>query len=47
MTNILVIEDEEAIRYNILQMLELEGYDGIAAEDGLEVSRSRSRSNRT
>lgn len=34
MTKILVIEDEESVRENILELLEAEGFDTIAAEDG-------------
>lgn len=34
MTKILVIEDEDAIRANIIEMLELEGFEPIAAQNG-------------
>lgn len=34
MSKILVIEDEENIRENILEILENEGFDAIAAENG-------------
>ncbi|HAA29233.1 MAG TPA: response regulator [Cyanobacteria bacterium UBA8553] len=34
MTKILVIEDEETVRENILELLEAEGFDAIAAENG-------------
>jgi CheY-like chemotaxis protein len=35
MKKILVIEDEPAVRANILEILELEDYNGIGAENGL------------
>ena len=35
MTRILVIEDETTLREDITMMLELEGFEGISAEDGL------------
>ncbi len=34
MTKILVIEDEETVRENILELLDAEGFDAIAAENG-------------
>lgn len=34
MTKILVIEDEQLVRENILDLLEAEGFDGIGAENG-------------
>lgn len=34
MSKILVIEDEEPVRENILEILENEGFDAIAAENG-------------
>jgi CheY-like chemotaxis protein len=34
MKKILVIEDEESVRENILELLEVEGFDAIAAENG-------------
>jgi two-component system, chemotaxis family, response regulator PixG len=34
MTRILVIEDEQLVRENILDLLEAEGFDGIGAENG-------------
>jgi CheY-like chemotaxis protein len=34
MQKILVIEDEESIRTNILELLEAEGFSGISAENG-------------
>lgn len=34
MSKILVIEDEEPVRENILELLENEGFDAIAAENG-------------
>lgn len=34
MTKILVIEDEEAVRNNILDIIEVEGYESIGAENG-------------
>ncbi|MBD2537698.1 response regulator, partial [Coleofasciculus sp. FACHB-SPT36] len=34
MAKILVIEDEISIRENILELLEAEGFDAIAAENG-------------
>jgi len=36
MKTILVIEDDEAIRTNILDLLDAEGFDGLGAEDGSE-----------
>ena len=42
MTTILVIEDEDAIRTNILEMLDFEGYDPLGAQDGqtgLQIAR--------
>ncbi|MFB8790069.1 MAG: response regulator [Potamolinea sp.] len=35
MTKILVIEDEESVRENILELLEVEGFNAISAENGL------------
>jgi DNA-binding response OmpR family regulator len=35
MKKILVIEDEELVRLNILELLEAENFEGIGAEDGL------------
>jgi two-component system sensor histidine kinase/response regulator len=35
MTRVLVIEDDESIRDNILELLEVEGYTAIGAENGL------------
>jgi two-component system sensor histidine kinase/response regulator len=35
MIKILIIEDETSIRKNILEMLEMEGYEGLEAEDGI------------
>jgi CheY-like chemotaxis protein len=34
MTKILVIEDEETVRENILELLDAEGFEAIAAENG-------------
>lgn len=34
MAKILVIEDEETVRENILELLDAEGFDAIAAENG-------------
>jgi CheY-like chemotaxis protein len=34
MTKILVIEDEDTVRENILELLDAEGFDAIAAENG-------------
>lgn len=34
MTKILVIEDEESVRENILELLEAEGFDAIAGHNG-------------
>lgn len=34
MTKILVIEDEESVRENILELLDAEGFDAIAAKNG-------------
>lgn len=42
MTKILLIEDEEPVRENILELLEAEGFEAIAAENGrvgLELAR--------
>lgn len=36
MTNILIIEDEEAIRENILELLEAENFKAIGAENGIK-----------
>jgi diguanylate cyclase (GGDEF)-like protein len=36
MTKILVIEDDEAIRENLLELLESEGYEALGAENGRE-----------
>jgi CheY-like chemotaxis protein len=35
MKKILVIEDEEFVRYNILELLEAENFDATGAENGL------------
>lgn len=35
MTKILLIEDEEPVRENVLELLEAEGFEAIAAENGL------------
>ncbi len=34
MKKILIIEDEEGVRANILELLEVEGFNAIAAENG-------------
>ncbi|HEY9649359.1 MAG TPA: response regulator [Coleofasciculaceae cyanobacterium] len=34
MTKILVIEDEEAVRENIMELLDAEGFEALAAENG-------------
>ncbi len=34
MTKILVIEDEESVRENIIELLDAEGFDAIAAKNG-------------
>ena len=42
MTKILVIEDEETVRENILELLDAEGFDAIAAENGrIGLSRAK------
>ena len=44
MTKILLIEDEDAVRENVLEMLEMSGYEAIEAENGkmgVELARSQ------
>ncbi len=36
MTRILVIEDERNVRENIIELLQLEGFDTVGVEDGQE-----------
>jgi len=37
MTRILIIEDEQTVRENLLELLEAEGFEAIGAENGAIV----------